>query len=82
MRFPMSLVGKIMDWTIARTSEEGARQLVWAALAGETGGGDPQLREKLRGVYVRDYSVGEESDWTFTTAGQEAERRIWVSAHN
>jgi retinol dehydrogenase-12 len=79
LRFPVTVVVGIMDYIFARPTEEGARQLVWAALAGETDGGDPQLREKVRGVYVSDYSVAEESDWVFTKAGQEAEKRIWVS---
>jgi retinol dehydrogenase-12 len=82
LRFPVTVVVGIMDYIFARPTEEGARQLVWAALAGETDGGDSQLREKVRGTYVSDFCVAEESDWVFTNAGQDAERRIWVSNYS
>lgn len=77
--FPLSFILKFMELFLARTTEEGARQIVWAALAGETDGGNTDLRERARGAYVSDCSVAEESDWVFSKDGQECKRRIWAS---
>lgn len=58
------------------TSEEGSRQLVYAALAGSKEGKDG---EKMHGEYVSYSKVGEVSDWVVTEEGKEAEGMVWVS---
>ena len=77
--FPHSVLYWLMQFFLARTSEEGARQIVWAALVGETDGGNADLRQRAHGAYVSDCSIAEESDWVLSKDGQECERRVWVS---
>jgi len=60
---------------LARTTEQGSRQLVWAAVGG-TG------REfELRGGYVTTTNLREVSDYVLSDDGAVAQRRIWVR-HN
>ena len=64
----MTIVGAIL----ARTTEEGSRQLVWAAVGGAG-------REfELRGAYVSKADVREVSDYVLSDEGAVAQRRIWV----
>lgn len=69
---------KLMEWTIARTAEQGARQLLWAAL-GPDGKDGPQTRA-LNGAYVSAASVCEPSDWVVSKEGHDVQERIWVSS--
>jgi retinol dehydrogenase-12 len=72
------LVVKPMELTLARQTEEGARTLVWGALAGEGEDDDPSLRDTLRGAYTSDCKVSEPSDFLFSQEGKECEPKIWV----
>ena len=65
----------IMEALLARTAEQGSRQLVWAAVGGAG-------REfELRGAYVSKADVQEVSDYVLSDDGVVAQRRIWVR-HN
>lgn len=67
----MAIVDKIMEITVAWTTEQGSRQLVWAAL-----GGDP---DRLRGGYVSIANVVEPSDYVVGQEGKKLQDRAWVS---
>ncbi len=56
----------------AFTTEEGSRQLVYAAV----GGADNE--EELRGAYIDMSEVKQVSEWVLSKTGREAEDRLWV----
>lgn len=61
-----------MEKTLARSTEEGSRQLVWAAV-----GGANKL-DDLRGAYISLAAVDEASDYVISQEGQWAQRKLWV----
>lgn len=61
-----------MEKTLARSTEEGSRQLVWAAV-----GGADRL-DNLRGAYVSLATVDESSDYVISQEGQRAQTKLWV----
>jgi len=63
---------KIVEPLLARTTEEGSRQLVWAAI----GGGGREF--ELRGGYVDKASLQEVSDYVLSDEGAAMQTRIWV----
>ncbi len=70
-RLSMTIVAALL----ARTTEQGSRQLVWAAVGGAG-------REfELRGGYVTTANLREVSDYVLSNDGTVAQRRIWVR-HN
>ncbi len=63
---------KIMEVLLARTTEEGSRDLVWAAVGGVG-------REfELRGGYVNMASLQEVSDYALSDEGAVVQSRLWV----
>ncbi|KAG2018639.1 hypothetical protein CC2G_008058 [Coprinopsis cinerea AmutBmut pab1-1] len=64
---------KMLEKFMARTTEEGSRQLVWAALAQEEGG------LKLRGAYVDSMAVVEPSDYSISHKGLRAQEVLWAA---
>jgi len=56
----------------ARTSEEGSRQLVWAALATE----DNNV-EKFQGAYITNASIQPPSDWVLSMEGEAVQEKLW-----
>ena len=63
---------KIMEVSLARTTEEGSRQLVWAAVGGVG-------REfELRGGYVSMANLEEVSDYALSDEGAVVQTRVWV----
>ncbi|KDQ57852.1 hypothetical protein JAAARDRAFT_47666 [Jaapia argillacea MUCL 33604] len=73
--FPASIATYLFKKLFAWTSEEGSRQLLWAAL------GPPEARAedepKLRGGYVSENEVREVCDFILSDKGRECERRVW-----
>jgi retinol dehydrogenase 12 len=65
----------IMGLVLARTTEQGSRQLVWAAVGGA--GRDFELR----GAYVNKADIAEVSDYALSDDAAVAQRRIWVRPH-
>ncbi|KAF8799295.1 retinol dehydrogenase 12, partial [Phlegmacium glaucopus] len=61
----------LMEKAIARTSEEGSRQLIWACL-----GGNDNVDE-LRGAYVSALHVQEPSDYVVGEEGKRVQDKLW-----
>ena len=66
-----------MDIFMGRTTEQGARQLIWAALGPD--GKDGEHVKHLRGAYVSIAEVHEPSNFVISKTGYETQERIWVS---
>ncbi|KAJ7740465.1 hypothetical protein DFH07DRAFT_926586 [Mycena maculata] len=66
-----ALIDYLMERAFAFTTEEGSRQLVWAALAHE------DHPETIRGGYVSCSNVTEVSDYVLSAEGARAEDHIW-----
>ena len=64
-----------MEMLLARTAEEGSRQLVWAAI------GRPGQKD-MNGAFVMNYTITEPSDFVISEKGKEAGERVWVSLSN
>ncbi|KAF5361813.1 hypothetical protein D9756_002391 [Leucocoprinus leucothites] len=61
------------EWLLARTAEEGSRQLVWAAV------GIPKKDvDSLKGGYVNLDKVDEPSDFVLGEQGEKWEEKLWV----
>ncbi|PSS17125.1 hypothetical protein PHLCEN_2v3230 [Hermanssonia centrifuga] len=69
------IIMKIMQFFVARTAEQGARQLLWAALGPD--GKDGEHVKYLNGAYVSTLEVREPSDYVISKDGYEAQERIW-----
>lgn len=63
---------------MARSTEQGARQLVWAAL-GPDGKDGPHVRSAMSGGYVSLAEVREPSDFALSKEGYEVQERVWAS---
>ncbi|KAJ7483178.1 hypothetical protein FB451DRAFT_1338105 [Mycena latifolia] len=61
----------LMEWCLAFTTEQGSRQLVWAAL------GQQDHPEKLRGEYISGSQVEEVADFVLSSDGAKAQNHIW-----
>jgi retinol dehydrogenase 12 len=68
-----------MEKLLAMTTEEGGRQLVWAAVGGS---GSTREEEKLKGGYVSFGEVVEPSDYSMSEEGLKVEEKYWVSTMN
>jgi len=66
------MFAKGMEAALARTTEEGSRQLLWAAIGGAGRG------FVLRGGYVNKANLQEVSDYVLSDEGAVAQTRIWV----
>lgn len=70
--FVIRIFDRIMEALLARTTEEGSRQLVWAAIGGVG-------REfELRGGYVSKADLQEVSDYALSDEGAVVQTRLWV----
>jgi retinol dehydrogenase-12 len=66
------MVGMIAQALLARTTEQGSRQLVWAAVGGAG-------REfELRGGYANKADLQEVSDYALSDEGTAVQTRLWV----
>lgn len=68
----------VMDRLFARSGEEGARQLLWAALGPD--GKEGKHTNWLRGAYVSVQSMKEPSDFVISYEGRIAQDKVWVGA--
>ncbi|GJE92164.1 short chain dehydrogenase [Phanerochaete sordida] len=64
-----------IDVTVGRTAEQGARQLLHAALGPD--GEDGEHVEFFRGAYVSANAVREPSDFVLSKAGREVQDAVW-----
>ena len=62
----------------AKTSEEGSRSVIYAALGPE--GATRDELKILRGGYVSEAKLDEASEWVLTEDGKWAQEEAWVSA--
>lgn len=73
----MPFLVKVIDWLTSKafafTSEEGSRQLVYAAIGGR------EDESQMRGAYVHLNKVAEVSDFVISEEGAKLQERIWVS---
>ncbi|KAJ7163378.1 hypothetical protein C8R46DRAFT_1103202 [Mycena filopes] len=65
-----ALVDFFMERGLALSSEQGSRQLVWAATKDDS--------NKLRGEYISLYKVEEVSDYILSVEGTKVQDRIWT----
>ncbi|KAH9479748.1 Short chain dehydrogenase sol3 [Psilocybe cubensis] len=76
-----------MERVLARTAEEGSRQVVWAALGCDesenaAGGGSARQRTrereaKMKGAYISNASISEPSDYVIGEEGRKAQDLLW-----
>ncbi|KAF8954534.1 short-chain dehydrogenase [Flammula alnicola] len=71
LKGPMAVADWIMKKVLARTSEEGSRQLIWAAVGGE------EMEDQLRGAFISLGRVSEASDYVLSKVGQAAQEKLW-----
>jgi len=64
-------VSWLMESILARTSEEGSRQLIWACIGGKDN------VDELRGAYISALQVHEPSDYVINEEGQRAQNKLW-----
>jgi len=70
--FVIRMCDRVIEALLARTSEEGSRQLLWAAIGGVG-------REfELRGGYVSQADLQEVSDYVLSDEGAVVQTRLWV----
>jgi len=69
--FAFRIIDAIRKFLLAHTTEEGSRQLVWAAVGGAG-------REfELRGGYVSMANLEEVSDYALSDEGAALQTRVW-----
>ncbi|KAF8958275.1 short-chain dehydrogenase [Flammula alnicola] len=71
LKGPRAVADWIMKKVLARTSEEGSRQLIWAAVGGE------DTKDQLRGAYISVGRVSEASDYVISEVGKSAQEKLW-----
>ncbi|KAF5316724.1 hypothetical protein D9619_006560 [Psilocybe cf. subviscida] len=62
----------LMEKALARTTEEGSRHVVWAAVGGEN-----EPKERLQGAYVHMCSISEVSEHVLSEEGTRHEDKLW-----
>jgi retinol dehydrogenase 12 len=72
MPFSYRTIIGILKALLARTTEEGSRQLVWSAI----GGAGHEF--ELRGAYVNKANIEEVNDYALSDEGAAVQTRIWV----
>ena len=65
----------LMELVLARTSEQGSRQLIWACIGGKDN------IDQLRGAYISSTQVREPSDFVVNEEGKRAQTKLWVNNH-
>ena len=63
----------LMKLLLARTTEQGSRQLIWACVGGKDN------IELLRGAYISSMHIQEPSDAVVSEEGKRAQTKLWVN---
>ena len=63
----------LMELVLARSSEKGSRQLIWACIGGKDN------IEQLRGAYISSMQIQEPSDFVVSEEGKRAQTILWVN---
>jgi NAD(P)-dependent dehydrogenase (short-subunit alcohol dehydrogenase family) len=66
-----ALFDRLMEMALARSTEEGSRNLVWAAIGAE------EKKDELRGAFISLAQVSEPSDYVIGEEGKVAEEKLW-----
>jgi NAD(P)-dependent dehydrogenase (short-subunit alcohol dehydrogenase family) len=66
-----AFIDSLMEKALARTSEQGSRELVWAAVGGA------EKQDELRGAYISLSKVDEPSDYVISKEGKAAQEKLW-----
>ena len=61
---------------LARTTEQGSRQLVWACIGGKDN------VDQLRGAYISSMAIREPSDTVVSEEGKRAQDKLWVNNYH
>ena len=65
----------LMKILMARSTEQGSRQLIWACIGGKDN------IDQLRGAYISSMQVREPSDSVVREKGQRTQTKLWVNNH-
>ena len=65
----------LMEILLARTAEQGSRQLIWASISGK------ENIDQLRGAYISSMQIQEPSDFVVSEEGKHAQAKLWVNIH-
>ena len=68
-----ALILRLIKKLLARTTEQGSRQLIWACIGGKDNIG------QLRGAYISSMEVREPSDSVISEEGKGAQDKLWVN---
>ena len=60
---------------LARSTEQGSRQLVWASIGGKDN------IDQLHGAFISSMQVHEPSDFVISEEGRRAQTILWVNIH-
>ncbi|KAF8180838.1 short-chain dehydrogenase [Pholiota molesta] len=75
LRRKMTGIRAVLDWlmekVLAYTTEEGSRQIVYAAIANE------DKKEEMQGAYISLSKITEPSDFVIGEEGKHAQDRLW-----
>jgi retinol dehydrogenase-12 len=63
----------LMELALARSSEQGSRQLIWASIGGKDN------IDQLRGAYISSMHIQEPSDFVVGEEGKRAQTKLWVN---
>jgi retinol dehydrogenase 12 len=66
-------ISYVNETIIPRTSEEGSRNLIWAAMGGKG------REQELSGAFIQHCDVAAASDLVSGKEGEELQNRLWVS---
>ena len=72
MKGLIALPIRLMELALARTTEEGSRQLIWACIGGKDN------VDQLCGAYISSMHVQEPSDFVISEEGKRAQTILWV----
>ena len=61
---------------LARTTEQGSRQLIWACIGGKDN------VDQLRGAYISSMAIREPSDTVVSEEGKRAQDKLWVNNYH
>ena len=67
--------GWLFKKLLARSTEEGSRQFIWACIGGKDN------IEQLRGAYISSMRVQEPSDFVVGEKGEYAQTKLWVNTN-
>ena len=68
----MALPMRLWELMVARSTEQGGRQLIWACIGGKDN------IDQLRGAYISSMHVQEPSDSVVSEEGKHAQTKLWV----